>query len=209
MSEDEDELRDDGSKSGRFLSRPPVYRTEIVSRLGRAVIINDISLPFDIQLTQLLAAIDNKDDPKPSHKYIIRVLGDSSDEPPPLSAKKIEHRARRWMVRADWLTNPENRKYDIPQRVVDNGKLWGDENDPEELLAKAKEISDAKKDIRAGKKIKVEKESTKKSKKSRNSRKKGKGGEAEGSKTQKKGQKGKEKAVGDTSDDLMDSSDPE
>ena len=72
------------------------------------------------------------------------------------TSQKLENRARRWMVAQEWLAKPENKVYDIPSRILDNGKAWGDEHDPEELINKAKEIAAAKKEIRDGKRVKLE-----------------------------------------------------
>ncbi len=42
------------------------------------------------------------------------------------------------MVDLAWLVKEENIKYDIPSHIMESGKLWGDEKDPEYLEAKAK-----------------------------------------------------------------------
>ena len=131
------------------------------------------------------------------------------DMPPPTS-QKLENRARRWMVAQEWLAKPENKVYDIPSRILDNGKAWGDEHDPEELVNKAKEIAAAKKEIRDGKRVKLEMmEAAVSAKGDVKGKAKAKGGKAK----KGKAKKGKKNAVVssevaiDDNDDEMDDSD--
>ena len=154
MTDDEDELDVSGKKTGRFATRPLTYRTKIVSK--RVIGHNRCTVILPTQFQDLLDTIDAGANPRPSNKYVICAVGTPLDELPPLSVQKISHRARRWMVRPEWLAEADNKKYNTPQRIIDNGKVWGDTHDPEELLMKAKEIAQVKAEIRAGKKPKVE-----------------------------------------------------
>lgn len=89
-------------------------------------------------------------DPTPALKYTVRIRGEAKDYPPP-SSNKLENRARRWMVDPTWLTN--NKNYDVPSRIVDNGKAWGDAEDPEDILDKKQQIKQEKEET----KLKVKK----------------------------------------------------
>ena len=99
-------------------------------------------------------SVDKCIDPTLGTKYTICVPGPIIDMPP-LTSQKLENRARHWMVAQEWLAKPENKVYDI-RCILDNGKAWGDEHDPEELVNKAKEIAVAKKEIQDGKRVKLE-----------------------------------------------------
>ena len=114
------------------------------------------------------------------------------------------------MVAQEWLAKPENKVYNIPSCILDNRKAWGDENDPEELVNKAKEIAAAKKEIRDGKGVKLEMmEVAVSAKGDVNGKAKAKGGKAK----KGKAKKGKKNAVVssevaiDDNDDEMDDSD--
>ncbi|PPQ78347.1 hypothetical protein CVT25_011630 [Psilocybe cyanescens] len=150
MSEDEDSIKDGQVIKTEYISRPPVYRS--------------------IEFYDLL---DKLPDPTPSHKYIKRVVGVPKEIPPPI-AKKLENRARRWMISPEWLAKPENKEYDVPQRISESGVAWGDEKDPEEIEATQQRVKEEKADIKRQKTGSGKKETAK--------AKKGKG-------------KGKEKAV--------------
>jgi len=89
-----------------------------------------------------------------SRKYVKRVVGEPKDLPPPI-AKKLENRARRWMVAIEWLNKPENKDYDTPSRIAASGVAWGDEKDPEEIEAIQKRVKEEKEDIKR-KKVKEE-----------------------------------------------------
>ncbi|KAK0229711.1 hypothetical protein EDD85DRAFT_972057 [Armillaria nabsnona] len=52
------------------------------------------------------------------------------------------------MVDPAWLVKEENIKYDVPSRIAESGKLWGDEEDPEDLEVKAKKVKQEKQDIK-------------------------------------------------------------
>lgn len=98
--------------------------------------------------------MDAAPDPDGSARYTRRVIGPICDEPPKVG-KKIELKARRWMIDPDWLAKEENQKYDVEARIVDNGKAWGDDEDPEVLLAKRERLKADKKVIADGKKRKT------------------------------------------------------
>ncbi|KAG1734771.1 hypothetical protein EDD22DRAFT_764901, partial [Suillus occidentalis] len=85
---------------------------------------------------EFLDAIDDAEDPSPpaTGKYTVRVKGEARNLPL-VAAKKIENRARRWMVSTAWLALLDNKKFDAPSYILDNGQAWGDPKDPEEILA--------------------------------------------------------------------------
>ncbi|KAG2061048.1 hypothetical protein BDR06DRAFT_871390, partial [Suillus hirtellus] len=151
MSQDEDEVSVQGKKTGRFVSHAGTYRSDLMSRF--------------------LAAVDEAADPHPPPRFTARVKGDSK-ELPLLAAKKIENRARQWMVSAEWLAREENKKYDPPSLILDNGCAWGDPKDPEEMLAGQKRVKEQKRVIAAKKHMKIEEMEAKKKE---NGTKKGKG----------------------------------
>ncbi|KAG9219998.1 hypothetical protein CCMSSC00406_0006911 [Pleurotus cornucopiae] len=112
MSDDEDEFGNGDVPTGRFISRAPLYRSQI--------------------LIQLYQAVDACGDPAPAKRYIPRVAGEIKDIPPPVT-KSLSTRIRRWMVNNEWLTNEANSIYDTPSRIAESGRQWGDEKDPEEI----------------------------------------------------------------------------
>ncbi|KAG1731640.1 uncharacterized protein EDB91DRAFT_1058624, partial [Suillus paluster] len=116
MSPDEDEVDDANKKTGRFISHAATYRSTLMS--------------------QFLEAVDDAEDPSPpaTGKYTVGVKGKARDLPL-VAAKKIENCARRWMVSSAWLALPDNKKFDAPSYILDNGRVWGDAKDPEEILA--------------------------------------------------------------------------
>lgn len=140
MSDDEDELDADGKRTGRFASRKPLYRTPVVSVYWHP---NRNSSAHLMQVNELLAAVDAVADPEPSTRYTVRVSGEVIDVPPK-TAQKLENRVRRWMVCPEWLAEADNTKYDVPNRIVDSGKAWGDEVDPEELEERQKKFKEEK-----------------------------------------------------------------
>lgn len=124
----------------------------------------------------MLAEIDAVADPK-ANKSATRVRGTIKDCPPPESPL-LNNRARRWMIDPNWLADPENKKFDVPSRIVDSGKMWGDEKDPEDIVDRKEYVKQSKQIAKMEKfetslKMAVPKEST--SKKG----KKGKGKEKE------------------------------
>ncbi|KAF8803059.1 hypothetical protein BYT27DRAFT_7110843, partial [Phlegmacium glaucopus] len=144
MSEDEDSVKDGQVIKTEFTSRPPVYRS--------------------VELEQFYKALDKLPDPVPPQKYIKRAVGMPKDIPP-LIAKKLENRARRWMISSDWLEKPENKGFDMPSRISSSGVAWGDDKDPEEIEATQRRVKEEKADIKrqktkvdvGGKKEKVKK----------------------------------------------------
>lgn len=91
----------------------------------------------------MLNAVDAAADPKPSNRYTVRVRGEAVDVPPKVT-KKLETRARRWMIRPEWFKEGTNDVYDIPTRVAESGKAWGEEDDPEDLERKAQKFKEEK-----------------------------------------------------------------
>lgn len=44
------------------------------------------------------------------------------------------------MICEEWLTEDQNKKFDISSHVAESGKAWGDEDNPEELETKALQL---------------------------------------------------------------------
>jgi len=152
MSDDEDEIGADGKRTGRFLSWAPAYRSEVVSIRDPGVASRKlICAP---KVTNLLAAVDAANDPLPSNRYSVHVRGDPVDVPPKV-AQKLENKARRWMVRSEWLDEGENLKFDVPSRLIDSGKMWGDDEDPKELEERSKKFKEEKAAVVKKKKTKI------------------------------------------------------
>ncbi|KAF8152332.1 hypothetical protein B0H34DRAFT_664269, partial [Crassisporium funariophilum] len=127
MSEDEDSIKDGQVIKTEFSSRPPVYQS--------------------VELQELYDAIDKLPDPMPAQKYTKRVPGAPKDVPPPI-AKKLANRARRWMIKSDWLQNPVNKAYDMPARIAPSGRAWGDKKNPEEIEATQLRVKEEKAGIK-------------------------------------------------------------
>lgn len=85
-------------------------------------------------------------DVKPSTKYTPRVAGPPKDVPLP-KTNTLDGRVRRWQVDVPWLD--ENRDQDTPRTLADNGRLWGDVLDPEEIEDQKQTTKDKKKGIAA------------------------------------------------------------
>ncbi|KAG6825375.1 hypothetical protein H0H92_003923 [Tricholoma furcatifolium] len=152
MSDDEDEYDENGKATNRFISRAPLYRSEEMKKLLEAI----DSVPLD-----------------KSKRFVSRVRGDLVDVPPK-TTKKLEFRARRWMVDEEWLAKEENEKWDVDSRIAESGKAWGDEEDPEVIVAKREEIKLAKKALATEKKrrlLDIEKERESKKAKKTNPKK--------------------------------------
>jgi hypothetical protein len=124
------------------------------------------------KVNRMFTEIDAVVDPKPSNQFVQRIRGEIKEQPPP-ATKSLQGRARRWMIDGDWLANhPE---FDLPMRIADSGKLWGDMNDPEETAALIKRSAGEKAELKSKKKSKAivvddsdtEKGSTKKRKRNK------------------------------------------
>ncbi|KAG6895008.1 hypothetical protein C0992_003535 [Termitomyces sp. T32_za158] len=154
MSDDEDEYNENGKTTKRFISRAPLYRSQ--------------------ELIKLLATIDAVPFEGPK-RYLERVRGLPIDVPPKRS-NKMELKARRWMIDEAWLAKPENQKWDDESRIVDSGKAWGDDNDPEDIAAQHEEIKLAKKALAIDKKRRLfEVEQERETKKAKKDKKREKG----------------------------------
>ncbi|EPQ49720.1 hypothetical protein GLOTRDRAFT_67208 [Gloeophyllum trabeum ATCC 11539] len=127
MSDDEDELDERGTKTNRYISRRPAWRSDVMQCL--------------------LEAVDQVADPKTTSKYTARVAGPVKDEPPPV-ATTLKNRARRWMVSEEWLATESNKEYDVPPRIAGSGKAWGDAEDPEALEEKKRKMKEEKEDVK-------------------------------------------------------------
>ncbi|KAG2055669.1 hypothetical protein BDR06DRAFT_1006860 [Suillus hirtellus] len=98
-------------------------------------------------MSRFLAAVDEAADPHPPPRFTAR-------------------------VKVEWLVREENKKYDSPSFILDNGCAWGDPKDPEEMLAGQKRVKEQKRVIAAKKRMKIEEMEAKKKE---NGTKKGKG----------------------------------
>jgi hypothetical protein len=80
------------------------------------------------------------------------------------------------MVDEAWLMDEANAQYDVETRIVESGKLWGEDEDPEELAAKREKLKTAKKVLAETKKRKKLEDAVKRgtSKKARKTKGKGK-----------------------------------
>ncbi|KAH9948902.1 hypothetical protein B0H21DRAFT_659105, partial [Amylocystis lapponica] len=127
MSDDEKELNAAGEFTGRYVSYTPLYRSA--------------------EAQEFFDAIDAVKDPMPSNKYIPRVKAAERVDVPPKIAKLLKNKTRRWMVDPEWLQKDENRQYDTEARIVDSGKAWGDDEDPEDRIERQKRVREEKKEI--------------------------------------------------------------
>jgi len=89
--------------------------------------------------------IDALPDAKPSTQFVKRVRGEKKEQAPP-ATKTLQGRARRWMIDPKWLE--EHSEFDLPARIADNGKLWGDSRDPEATEALIKQSAKEKADLK-------------------------------------------------------------
>ncbi|RXW14998.1 hypothetical protein EST38_g10855 [Candolleomyces aberdarensis] len=65
-------------------------------------------------------------------------------------SQTFDGRVRRWMIDETWWKEEGKALYDSPLYVAENGKAWGEEDDPEEIAAKAKALGEEKKRKRVG-----------------------------------------------------------
>jgi hypothetical protein len=164
MSDDEDEYVNK-KKTGRFVSYAPSYRSQEVRIIEQDMLLRSDRRAYrNHQMIDLLAAVDAVADPEPSNRYVARIQGPVRDEPPKIS-NKIENRARRWMVSEEWLEKDENLKYDTERRIIDSGKAWGDDEDPEVLVLQREKVKEEKKVLMASRKRPIVGQGSKKVKK--------------------------------------------
>ncbi|KAG5651349.1 hypothetical protein H0H81_008988, partial [Sphagnurus paluster] len=97
-----------------------------------------------LELINLLAAVDTVEDPEPSNKYVVRICGEAVDVPLKKSTK-FANKAQHWMVNEAWLQKEENQKYDEESCILESGKAWGDDEDPEVSVLKQEQIKKEKK----------------------------------------------------------------
>ena len=121
-------------------------------------------------MISLLEAVDAVKDPDPSSRYVVCVKGPIREEPPKVSIK-VSNKARRWMVDEDWLVKEENQIYDTEWRIIESGKAWGDEEDPEVLIAKRAKVKEEKRAVSTSKKRQMVGSSSRKTKKQKHSSK--------------------------------------
>ncbi|KAF5385084.1 hypothetical protein D9615_001060 [Tricholomella constricta] len=127
MSDDEDCYEDGKLVTKQYISRAPLYRTPL--------------------LNEFYMAIDAAVDPRRSNKYTVRVRGEPKEIPPP-NSNLLKNKARRWMVRTEWLEEQKAAGHDeYDALLADNGKLWGDAKDPEEIAKTQKRVKAEKAEI--------------------------------------------------------------
>lgn len=99
-----------------------------------------------MQAIDILTVVDAATDPTPTNKYTIRSIGPTIDDPPK-GTRKLEGRARRWMISTIWLSTDEHMIFDVPTRIAESGRAWGDKEDPEEIEAENKRFREEKDEI--------------------------------------------------------------
>jgi len=53
------------------------------------------------------------------------------------------------MISEEWLNKGDNSKiYDVPSRIIANGRAWGDDKDPEEIEERAARVKEEKKALK-------------------------------------------------------------
>ncbi|KAL6308962.1 hypothetical protein BKA93DRAFT_746334 [Sparassis latifolia] len=158
MSDDEDELNEKGEFTGHYISKAPTYRSQV--------------------LIDLFREIDAARDPTPSSKYIPRIKAVETIDEPPKVSKLLKNKARQWMIDPHWLAVETNQQYDVESRIVNSGRAWGDDEDPEETLEKQKRMREEKAVIVKNKKARLAENAQDKgegSSKQKVAKKKGKG----------------------------------
>ncbi|GBE85835.1 hypothetical protein SCP_0803570 [Sparassis crispa] len=163
MSADEDVFDVNGAFAGSYKSIAPAYRSA--------------------ELIELFNAVDAAKDHKPSSRYIPRIKVAETVDVPPRVSHKMENRARRWMIDPEWLT--QNQVYDVESRIVNSGKAWGDEEDPEVLVEKQKRVREEKAEMNQTKKLRLTKDVEGRAKKDK------KKGKKKGKMSEKKAEKEK------------------
>ncbi|KAG2050545.1 hypothetical protein BDR06DRAFT_1011194 [Suillus hirtellus] len=113
----------------------------------RAALTESLMSQDEDEMSRFLATVDEAADPHPPPRFTT------------------------W-VKAEWLAREENKKYDSPSFILDNGHACGDPKDPEEMLAGQKRVKEQKRVIAAKKHVKIEEMEAKKKE---NGTKKGKG----------------------------------
>ncbi|KAG6914679.1 hypothetical protein DXG01_015967 [Tephrocybe rancida] len=106
------------------------------------------------ELINLYKAVDAAKDPTPYACYIAQVKGPLHDKPLKI-AKKWENKVRHWMVEPDWVVKAENKQYNMETCIIDSGKAWGDDEDPEERAKRQAMVKGLKKEVKESKKWKV------------------------------------------------------
>lgn len=100
------------------------------------------------QFTTLIEEIDKQEDPNPSARAVKRIRGPPIELQIPRTTK-VAARVWRWMVNPEWLKkNPASEK---GARIADNGTLWGDDEDPEDLEKKVTMVKNEKKSLKRSK----------------------------------------------------------
>ncbi|GBE80041.1 hypothetical protein SCP_0212430 [Sparassis crispa] len=135
MSDDEDQVDEKGEFTGKYISKAPAYRSQ--------------------ELINLFRAVDAAQDPKPPNRYIPRMKAAETIDEPPKVSRDLKNKARHWMIDQAWLALENNKQYDVESRIVNNGHLWGDEEDPQDITEKQKRMQEAKAEITSNKKARL------------------------------------------------------
>ena len=85
----------------------------------------------------------------PLKKFVERIRGPVKNVPPP-DSRKLENRARMWMIAPHWLADPVNAPY--LGRILISGRAWGDDENPGDLAKKRAEIAELKREAEKRKK---------------------------------------------------------
>ena len=94
------------------------------------------------KLNDMWDTIDVIPDPLNLRQYTARQRGEPSEKMP-VRTKGLEGRLHRWMVDPEWLA--EHPKANNEDMAAENGRLWGDAEDPEETINQLKKAAADKK----------------------------------------------------------------
>ncbi|KIL63969.1 hypothetical protein M378DRAFT_179078 [Amanita muscaria Koide BX008] len=122
LSDDDDAPVTNANEPRVFISHAPLYRSKL--------------------LNDMWDAIDVIPDPSNPRQYTVRRRGEPIQRMP-VRTKGFEGRLRRWMVDLEWLA--EHPEANNEEMIADNGRLWGDTEDPAEMIARLKRASADKK----------------------------------------------------------------
>ena len=122
----------------------PTYHASEVSSLSDHQLCYNINNTW--QINEMLTKIDNSTDPIPSTHYTTHIQGDPIEVAPKVSAKLV-NQTRHWMIHTEGVIEGQNNKFDVPNCVAENRKVWGEEEDPEELEKKMQQFKDEKKTV--------------------------------------------------------------
>lgn len=94
-------------------------------------------------MMKFITTLDNCSNPKPGRGSNTRERRDPKEKELPWMLT-LKGRTRRWMVKEEWLAKNHDHN-DVPARLADSGKLWGDKEDPEEVEERVAKVKEEKK----------------------------------------------------------------